>query len=125
MHYNDRPKSYLNRLVNDLRDAKHVLNILYTSSLSRAEREKTSLSTALIKNLGDVYNNGLDSLLVPVSAYGSGVVYELQVTRTPTEFFMGSKSNRHRRPTSNKQWREKQKEKKKRKEHRNWLKSSG
>lgn len=124
MHYNERPKSYLNGIVNDLRDARYVLNILYTYSLFRAEREKISLSTALIKNLGDIYNNGLDCLLVPASAYSGGAVYQLQTTRTPTEFFMGSKSTRHRPPSSNKQWRKRQKKRKKEKEYRNWLRSN-
>lgn len=64
MSYNNRSKSYLDNLINDLRNAIYVLRILYDSSVYRAEREGTGLSVALIKNLGDVYNSGLETLCV-------------------------------------------------------------
>lgn len=66
MRYNDRPNHYLNNIADDLRNVKHVLGIIYNSSVYRAKREGTSLSVALIKNLGDVYNNGIDALCVPL-----------------------------------------------------------
>lgn len=66
MRYNDRPNNYLNNIADNLRNVGCVLRILYDSSVYRAEREGTSLSVALIKSLGDVYNNGLEALCIPL-----------------------------------------------------------
>lgn len=66
MSYNGRPNDYLNNIANNLRNVRHVLGVLYGSSVYRARREGTSLSVALIRNLGDVYDNGLEALCIPL-----------------------------------------------------------